>query len=92
MPKMETRKCKICGTEFETSHYSKICCSKECAKENYKIISREHQRRITEMNRLEREKNKKQPKKKTMSVTDIAVKAKAAGMSYGQYVATMNMS
>jgi hypothetical protein len=78
-----TVKCKICGKEFVTNKTIKQCCSAECvkinAKNNYQAIS-------------ERRKEERQKKKeKKVTLTEMAIKAKQLGMSYGQYSAMMYM-
>jgi hypothetical protein len=76
-------KCKICGKDFKTTYNHTKCCSEECRKENAKINSKhwaDKQKQI-----------KPKKKEKKLTVTDIAVKAREAGMSYGQYTAMMYM-
>ena len=74
--------CKICGKEFmPQSHLTKIC-SDECKIENNKLNSR---KRHIEMQNIKND-NKKNKK---LTVTEIAVMAKEAGMSYGQYSAML---
>lgn len=79
--------CKICGKEFTTSSVAK-CCSEECKKENEKRNVASYYMRVGKNNKKTKTKAKKEKK---LTVTEIAVKAKEAGMSYGQYVARMNM-
>ncbi len=75
--------CKICGKEFIAKASNTKCCSDECKKENSKMNKK-----------LCDERKKLQPKKKKekkLTVTELAVKAKEAGMSYGQYTAMLHM-
>ena len=77
--------CKVCGKEFmPQSHLSK-CCSDECKIENNKLNSR---KKYAEMQSIKKSNNKS----KKLTVTEIAVLARKAGMTYGQYVAKMNIS
>lgn len=76
-------KCKICGKMFETILSRKLCCSDECAKQN----SMTNQRIW-----LSKQQGKPKPeKKKKLTVTEMAVKAKELGMTYGQYTAMLYM-
>lgn len=79
-----TINCKICGKEFYSQSSRRKCCSDECALENRRETARQHQRTLREI-----ERNAKREKAKKLTVTDVAVKAKETGMSYGQYVAKM---
>ena len=77
--KHNTITCKICGKVFDTKIANRKCCSDECAKENARRNAN-----------LCAERKKLQPKKeKKLTVTQIAVMAKKAGMSYGQYSAML---
>lgn len=73
--------CKECGCAFKPNREWQAFCSEKCCrayhvKENrYKRLER----------RLE---SKKEPKRgKKLSLTDISVEARKAGMTYGEYVA-----
>lgn len=81
-----TVKCKICGKEFTTDSYIKKCCSEECVKKNAKINVKAYNEKQKAMRTA-----KPKKKEKKLTVTDIAVKAREAGMSYGQYTAMMYM-
>ena len=61
---------------------SNLTCSLECRRERTLTVAREHDKR-------KREERKQKNKKKTMlpPLVDVAVKAREAGMTYGQYVA-----
>ena len=78
-----TKSCVICGKQFITQAASAKCCGAECRRENGLIRNRE---------KKERDKIRKAAKQHQTKVTvaDIAVRAKAAGLSYGQYVARMD--
>lgn len=74
-----TINCKICGKEFTTKCHITKCCSDECTKENARRNAK-----------LCDERKKLQPKKeKKLTLTEIAVMAKEAGMTYGQYSAML---
>ena len=79
--------CKICGKEFVTKTVAK-CCSKECKKENEVRNAASYFERAAKAKK-DTKQIPKPKKEKKLTVTDIAVKAKEAGMSYGQYVAQM---
>ena len=76
--------CKICGKEFEAGCCNAKCCSEKCKKENAKINSKRHAERVKLQQKEEKEK-----KKKKLTIAEIAVIARKAGMTYGQYVAQM---
>lgn len=40
--KLSDKVCKVCGATFTPNTPSKICCSKECSKENTRIMHREY--------------------------------------------------
>ena len=74
----EPQKCKWCGKEFIPTSYRNICCSRKC----------------TEMHRATEAKNKRAARKKKTNeekIRDIALEAKAHGMTYGKYVAYLEM-
>lgn len=71
--------CVICGNEFAPNQPTKVCCSPECQR----IRDRQ---RIRESNHSIKQRNKK-VKSTEQQINDINAKAKALGMSYGQYVA-----
>lgn len=76
--------CKICGKEFIAKSTRKKLCSAVCQRESALIVSRNYHKR-------ERAKkaNAMKAKKSKETIVDIAVKAKQAGMSYGQYSAML---
>ena len=68
------KKCKYCGKEFDATKSKRLYCSDKCKKSRW------------------REKDKKRKygvhmENPNAAVVDIAVKAREAGMTYGQYVA-----
>ncbi len=76
---MYLRTCKICDKQFVSKHHSTTLCGPKCKEENKKRNAENSRKRIKEIER--------KGKKKRETIIDIAVKAKEAGMSYGQYVA-----
>lgn len=81
----EVRKCAVCGNYFVATRINAECCSDDC----------KHTRRLKLEKEL-REQNKSEvrskPRKRNKnSITDIAVEARKAGMTYGQYVAKMGI-
>lgn len=74
--------CKICAKEFIAKCKTTKCCSKECKIENAKINQK------LWVDRQKQLKAKKKKEKK-LTVTDLAVKARKLGMSYGQYTAML---
>lgn len=73
------RICLNCGKDFVSDHALKVCCSRECQHERDK-------RKINENNRSIRQKSKA-IRSTEKQIIDINAKARALGMSYGQYVA-----
>ena len=75
--------CAICGKEFLAQRITKICCSTDCSKKRNNEMVKSIQKKARS------QKSKKPKKKETLS--EIAVKARKAGMTYGQYVAMMGL-
>ena len=75
--------CAICGKLFVAKNGNAKYCSKKCsdagAMENYY------------KKKASKEQAAKKQRKKPLSITEIAVAARKAGMSYGQYVAKMGL-
>lgn len=71
----EIRACVVCGNKFQPVARTQIYCGKVCAKKGDREIKRK------------RELAKKEEKKKSNALIDIAVAARREGLSYGQYVA-----
>ena len=79
-----TMTCKRCGELMTVNHNRKYC--DKCRKE----IKREHIRDYRQRERTLNEVNKKPPVKKEKHVSKLAeleLAARAAGMSYGKYMA-----
>jgi len=78
----DKRNCKICGREFIATHNRTLCCGEECSRINKVTIERlKKQKRMAVRNVT----------KKRQEIADINARAKEAGMSYGQYVAMMEI-
>lgn len=75
----EERKCKYCGQLFIPVTHRQFYCNESCRLER----NRERSREQGKSNTIQRRKQKA----KKAAIRDIAAEAKAAGMSYGQYVA-----
>ena len=77
---IRTVKCPVCGEMFQTNRYKKYC-GEKCRLKLKKISDA--------AKRAEKSKKLKEKKyvHKTTAVEDIAVLARAEGLSYGQYVA-----
>lgn len=95
--------CAICGKEFEVNQCGRIVyCGDECRAEAIRIRQRnnykdtycgshkswEYQKETARKEAKAREARRKNQKE----LTNIAVKARALGMSYGKYVAMMEMN
>lgn len=78
----EVKKCAICGRCFITNKMKVVCCSPECQKKRNKQLQNEARRKYV---------SQKEPKKKTKTLAELSVEARAAGMTYGQYVAKMGL-
>jgi hypothetical protein len=72
--------CLTCGKDFSPNHPSKVCCSPECQRERERKLAREGWRSMGQT-------AARKPKSTEKQIIDINAKAKAMGLSYGQYVA-----
>ena len=82
----EVRKCEICGKPFVANNVIVVCCSDECRRKRRNILDAEYRKKYKSVG-IE----KKKKKKPTKSIAEIAVEARKAGMTYGQYVAQMGL-
>lgn len=80
------KRCIICGKEFTARRDSQKCCSSECRKEN---ASRYQKAKYYKTSRTAKSPEPKRPKN---NITEIAVAARAEGLTYGQYVARYEMN
>ena len=88
------RVCSVCGKEFDTHYPRQVLCGPECVKTSRLEYQRKYAQRISENDKKRRqkqlaEKDKKVKKQKANknALVETAVAARAAGMTYGQYVA-----
>ena len=79
--------CVECGIAFVPMARNQITCSKECSLKRKRAV----QRRLNEEYR-EKMKVETFRRKPGRSLAETARLARAAGMSYGQYMARMRMS
>lgn len=75
-----TRKCEICGKVFNLISYNQQYCGEKCKREANSILRRE---------RYRAEKLNAQTKPKHDTLSEVARKANAMGLTYGKYVAMM---
>ena len=90
---MEERKCLVCSTSLAGTNRRKYC-SDKCSDIASKEKEASWKRKAREAERKEKEAvNRKRTVKaeKKLSLVDIAVAARKAGMSYGQYVGRMGL-
>ena len=78
--KIITKPCGWCRKEFKTGRDNEIYCSEECKKEKRKENYRNHMARMKLLKEQE-----PVPEKKMSELAKKNAKARAHGMSYGQY-------
>lgn len=83
----EERICAICGKTFIAGKYNAKYCSVECQDEG----RRNHDKKNRKAGQERKKEERKSKKKRQKALVDIAVEAKKAGMTYGQYVARMGL-
>lgn len=76
------RRCAVCNKLYIATRQNAKYCSADCRLEGTYAMKRTYK---------ERKEQKAKPKKLKKSITDIAVEARQAGMTYGQYVAKMGL-
>ena len=83
----EYRRCVICNKPFVAKVVQALCCSPECSK------VRRSQKMSAYNKTAYAQKSEKATKsrKKKMSLAQINAEARAAGMTYGQYVGVMGL-
>lgn len=72
-----TRKCEICGKVFNLISYNQRYCGEKCKREANSILRHE---------RYQAEKLNAQTKTKHDTLSEVARKASALGLTYGQYM------
>ena len=75
-----SRKCEICGEVFNRISYNQRYCGEKCKREANILRSREKRRT---------EKLNAQTKTKQETLSEVAARARAAGMTYGQYMVSL---
>lgn len=81
------KKCAICGTFFIAQRSNAKYCSELCALNGREEVRKKRERAAAE--RKKEETKKKKVKRET--IAEVAVAARAAGLTYGQYVAKRMM-
>lgn len=82
-------KCKVCGKEFDSIYPRQTLCGPECVKTSRLNWQREYARKSKEKKKTGETKPRTKKKKENELVT-TAIAARAAGMTYGQFVAQQN--
>lgn len=77
--------CVICSKPFDTGRIKTCCCSPECRYQRRLQINRENQARRKQMEEMEITKETSK-RNDSASLAEVNAKARAAGMSYGQYM------
>ena len=91
-PKQYEKVCQECGKEYMGKRYDSVTCSAECNNERNKRRVRENGAFYRAKYRAERMLQKEKPKpKKHDSIEEVQAKARAMGLSYGRYIAYMQM-
>lgn len=89
------KNCPGCGKKFETVYRRKVYCCAACYKTaNYRLTHAEEylaikkEKKEEEKRRL-REKKQEELRSRPVPLIEMARRAKAAGLSYGQYTASV---
>ena len=80
----------MCGCEFVSKYRSRQFCDK-CRVEREREQMAEYRKQFQSVGKEMRKKPENKTKKTALSITEIAKRASAAGMTYGQYVAEMGI-
>ena len=83
-------KCEMCGCEFISKYRSRQFCDK-CRVAREREQRAEYRKQFQSVVKEARKKPENKTKKPALSITEIAKRASAAGMTYGQYVAEMGV-
>lgn len=81
MPKEYKKICIVCGGDYIAHNHNSKICSDECKRKRSAVMLDARMKRLREKAEAEKQ---KAVKKKTL--TELAIEAKASGMSYGKYV------
>lgn len=84
----ETRKCVVCGKEFEAVQYKKKTCGPECAHKYHLQYVKDHtaEKNKNDYQNQKKRKREKKVKKSRTQLSDINRQAREHGMTYGKYV------
>lgn len=77
--------CAMCGKQFEHGRSNKECCSPECTYKKKLQRYREYNKRLSEELKDKPQAEKPRNASNVESIAEFNAKARAAGMSYGQY-------
>ena len=83
----ETRKCAVCSRRYITTRANKKYCSTKCADIGEKRAAKKNSTK-QESKKIIAQKKREERRK---AIIDIAAEARKHGMSYGQYVAKMEL-
>lgn len=81
---IETKECVICHKIFVPKSANAICCSAECSTKRNREKARCRHRMYRQQKKIAKE-----VKVINLSIAEIQRRARAAGVSYGQYVLMM---
>lgn len=76
------KRCLYCNEPYYPNRSDQLYCSRECRKKDYTLKQKWKGRKSAAQKRKERSREKK-----NTGLVDIAKQARAAGLTYGQYVA-----
>jgi predicted nucleic acid-binding Zn ribbon protein len=85
-PRKYKKKCGVCGKDFDGWNKNQKYCSEEC-----KHVSHLQRGEMYRENARLKAEQKKEEAKKKKALEEIAMAARNAGMTYGQYVARMGL-
>lgn len=86
MPKEYKRICIVCGGDYIARNHNSRICSNECKRKRAAVMVDARMKRMKEN---EAAKKTKGGKEKTL--TELAIEARKHGMTYGQYVAQLEL-
>lgn len=79
------KKCLICGAEFESKASQARFCGKDCKNANQRQVYHARKQGLLPPSEFRGKKHKKA----NQDLVEIARRARAMGLSYGQYIARM---
>ena len=93
MSNVEERKCLICGKSLYGTNRRKYCsdkCSDKASKQNEKSWKKKEREAERNEKKAQEQRRRAKPEKKK-SLVNVAIAARKAGLSYGQYVGKMGL-